>query len=123
MILLDTSAIIWIHQRHRRVRPLLHAKERMYASPVSLLELRLLVDLGRIKLAPRATVSELFDGQSFLIDEPPALAWFSLAAELSWSRDPFDRLLAAHALLQKWRLATADGVLLENLPKNSVFEL
>jgi len=35
---------------------------------------------------------------------------------LSWTRDPFDRLLVAHARLRGWRLATADTTLLAHLP-------
>jgi PIN domain nuclease of toxin-antitoxin system len=42
-------------------------------------------------------------------------AWFEQAWSLSWARDPFDRLIVAHARLRGWKLATADSQLLEQL--------
>lgn len=38
------------------------------------------------------------------------------AAPLSWTRDPFDRLIAAHAVVADAALVTADQTILENLP-------
>jgi PIN domain nuclease of toxin-antitoxin system len=37
------------------------------------------------------------------------------AADLSWTRDPFDRLIAAHAIVADAPLVTADATILENL--------
>jgi PIN domain nuclease of toxin-antitoxin system len=37
------------------------------------------------------------------------------AAELSWTRDPFDRLIAAHAIVAGAPLLTADRTILDNL--------
>jgi PIN domain nuclease of toxin-antitoxin system len=42
---------------------------------------------------------------------------------LSWTRDPFDRLLAAHARLRGWKLATADTLLLERLAPSELLPL
>jgi PIN domain nuclease of toxin-antitoxin system len=39
------------------------------------------------------------------------------AAGLSWTRDPFDRLIAAHAILADATLLTADRTILANLPQ------
>ncbi len=38
------------------------------------------------------------------------------AAPLSWTRDPFDRLIAAHAIVANAPLVTADRTIRENLP-------
>lgn len=38
------------------------------------------------------------------------------AADLSWTRDPFDRLIAAHAIVTGVPLITADETILEHLP-------
>lgn len=38
------------------------------------------------------------------------------AIGLSWTRDPFDRLIAAHAIVADAPLVTADRTILENLP-------
>jgi PIN domain nuclease of toxin-antitoxin system len=48
---------------------------------------------------------------------------FDAAVDLSWTRDPFDRLIVAHARLRGWRLATGDRVILAKLPERSVIGL
>ena len=37
------------------------------------------------------------------------------ATDLSWTRDPFDRLIAAHAIVANAPLVTADETILGNL--------
>jgi hypothetical protein len=48
---------------------------------------------------------------------------FEAAFDLSWTRDPFDRLIVAHAQMRGWRLATGDRMILANLPGNAVIAL
>jgi len=50
-----------------------------------------------------------------MVDNPASVDWFERALDLGWTRDPFDRLLVAHAALRGWRVATGDGPLLERL--------
>ena len=69
---------------------------------------------GRIRLHNRDAASMAIDDR-WALDDPPAAAWFDRALDLTWTRDPFDRLLAAHALLRGWRMATADPVIQEQL--------
>ena len=123
MILLDTHALLWLHTDHRRARPLRAHAGRLQASPTSLLELQLLVEAGRLRLRRGARPTDVFADDRWLIDEPPAGRWFERSLELAWARDPFDRLLAAHALLRRWKLATADEMLLDHLPPSSCLEL
>jgi PIN domain nuclease of toxin-antitoxin system len=42
---------------------------------------------------------------------------------LAWTRNPFDRIIVAHALVRGWRLATADRVILEHLDPRYAIEL
>lgn len=115
MILLDTNALVWLDQGHRRARPLVDARRRLYVSPASLLEIQLLTELGRYRLRAEGAVAGLADDERWLLDDPPAAAWFDRALALGWTRDPFDRLLVAHAGLRGWRLATGDRDLIERL--------
>lgn len=39
------------------------------------------------------------------------------AVGLSWARDPFDRMIAAHAIVAGAPLITADKTILEHLPQ------
>jgi PIN domain nuclease of toxin-antitoxin system len=123
VILLDTSAVVWLHQGHRRARPLARHGGRLYVSPASLLELQLLVEIGRLRLRPAGTVAQLADLDGVALDDPPSAAWFTDALAIGWTRDPFDRLLVAHARLRGWRLATGDGELLRRLGPETVLEV
>lgn len=115
LILLDTNALLWLHRGHRRSRPLGRLAGRLYVSPASLLEVQFLVEAGRVGLRPGAMVSDLSKDERWLLDDPPAAAWFDRALGIGWTRDPFDRLLVAHAAMRRWRLATGDGELVKHL--------
>jgi PIN domain nuclease of toxin-antitoxin system len=115
VILLDTNALVWLDQGHRRARVLVGARRRLYVSPASLLEVQFLIEAGRARLRAGFSVAGLADDERWLLDDPPAATWFDRALVLSWTRDPFDRLLVAHAALRGWRLATGDRDLIERL--------
>lgn len=116
LILLDTHALLWLHRRHPRSRPLHRSAGRLYVSPASLLELQLLIEVGRLRLTPRANITDIVEDERWLLDDPPAAAWFERALAAGWTRDPFDRLLVAHAQLRGWRIATGDAVILQHNP-------
>jgi PIN domain nuclease of toxin-antitoxin system len=115
VIPLDTNALVWLDQGHRRARPLVRGRRRLYLSPASLLEIQFLTEAGRTRLRPGHAVSGLADDERWLLDDPPAAAWFDRAMAIGWTGDPFDRLLVAHAGLRGWRLATGDRALIERL--------
>jgi PIN domain nuclease of toxin-antitoxin system len=120
VILLDTNALIWLLAGHKRARRL-PQRSRLYASPVSLLELRFLDEVGRIRL--KSTIESVEDDGRFAVDDPSSTTLFKAAADLPWTRDPFDRLIVGHARMRGWRLATSDSALLEHLPAAALVEL
>lgn len=122
MILLDTNAVIWLSLEHRRARPL-RTLARLHISPASLLELQFLVETGRLRFKDAASVETIASDTRWQLDEPPGGRWFTAACELGWTRDPFDRLIAAHARLRRWKLATGDEQLIEQLPPSSILAL
>jgi len=122
VILLDTHAAIWLAQGHRRVRAL-DRVPRIYLSPASVLEIQFLAESGRLRITEGRSPMSLAGDDRWRLDEPPAAKWFAAACDLSWTRDPFDRLLAAHARLRGWKLATADSVLLERLAPSEALPL
>ena len=119
MILLDTNAIIWIERNHRRARPLLAQPSPLRISPASVLELQLLAETGRLRVDLAGVIAD----DRWTVDQPPALDWFTQASEESWTRDPFDRLIVAHARMRGWRLATAGGDIQEHLRARERFDL
>jgi PIN domain nuclease of toxin-antitoxin system len=122
VILLDTQAFLWIEQRKPRARPLLRSDRRLYISPAMLLELQVLHEAGRF-LTPPDVLQAIAHDDRWVLDEPPSAAWFLQVVKIGWTRDPFDRLLAAHAQVRGWRLATADRNSLEHLGAGGAFEL
>jgi PIN domain nuclease of toxin-antitoxin system len=122
VILLDTNALIWLHQRDRRTKRL-EKNVTLYASPATLLELQILVEAGRLRLRSGYGVEQLVGDPRWLLDDPPAADWFSQAIGIGWTRDPFDRLLVAHAELRGWRLATGDAHLVSHMGDQRVLEL
>lgn len=121
MILLDTNAVIWMDQSHPRTRKLARSVSRLRVSPATLLELQMLEEIGRLRLRQR--VRGVIDSDDWDIDEPPVSEWFEQSAEESWTRDPFDRLIVAHARLRGFRLATGDSAILERLRPSERLEL
>ncbi len=122
VILLDTNAVIWLDVAHPRSRPLTRATAALYVSPATLLEIQFLMEAGRIRLT-RDDAQALASDDRWLVDDPPAAAWFAEAIDLTWTRDPFDRLIAAHAQLRGWRLATGDTRLQRALGARRTLEL
>ena len=122
VILLDTDALIWLEQGRGRTRALARSGQPLYISPASVLELAFLIESGRIRLKS-GTVHALADDPRWTLDDPPAGPWFARAVDLTWTRDPFDRLLVAHARLRGWRFATSDGLLAEHLLGRELLEI
>lgn len=119
MILLDTNALIWLDTNHRRARPLRDQAAPLRVSPASLLELHFLQESGRLNVDVDAVITD----DRWTIDDPPATQWMLRAGEEAWTRDPFDRLILAHARLRGWRLATGDDRILDRLRARERFEL
>jgi PIN domain nuclease of toxin-antitoxin system len=119
VILLDTNALIWLEQGHRRARPLQRGRQRLYISPASLMELQMLHEVGRIALDAGGLEAIVADDR-WLLDDPPASRWFLRATEEGWTRDPFDRLIAAHARLRGWTLASGDRQILDHLGSHTL---
>lgn len=104
------------------MQALADSARRTYISPANLLELQFLLEAGRIRLHG-TTVADLAHSERWLLDDPPAAGWFTTALALGWTRDPFDRLLVAHARLRGWRLATGDALLRDRLTESERIDL
>ena len=114
-LLLDTHIWVWSSLDPRRLsarvtRELIHPKNEIWLSPVSLWELRLLHDKGRIRLVPDA-VGWIVDNLTRLnIREAPLT--FEVALAISSlnlpHNDPADGFIAATAKTFGLTLVTAD---------------
>lgn len=108
--ILDTHFLLWIVTESDRLRsfPWLDRYRPWVVSPVSLLEVQFLSEVGRVEVRNPEFTETLLEDSRFLIDEVPLLSLVRRAMELTWTRDPFDRLLAAHSAVRRLPLCTVD---------------
>lgn len=117
----DTHVLVWIYNRDRKRLPRTVIdrleEDQIVVSPVVELELQLLFELGRVT-EPAAGVLERLGPPLGLRISTATLASVAKAAlPLTWTRDPFDRLIAANALADGAALVTADATIRAHLPQ------
>ena len=123
MILLDTSAVLFLLAGHRRARPLRPHAGRLRFTPIALLELQFLQEAGRGVFTTERPADAVAEDTRWAVDDPPLSSVIRHALDLTWTRDPFDRLIAGHAVYRGWRLATSDGAMVDNLPSHLTLSL
>jgi len=108
--LLDTHYLIWVVTNAKRLKqfPWLQRYAPWRISPVSFMEIQLLAESGRLKLRPTELIETVKSDPRFVLDDVFISVLVHKALELSWTRDPFDRMLAAHSLARQLPLCTAD---------------
>ncbi len=109
-LLLDTHFLIWILVDSKRLSafPWLEHYRPWGISPISLLEIQFLSEVGRLNVHGPEFFEVLTSDPRFVLDEVPLATLVKKALPLSWTRDPFDRLLAAHSALRRTPLCTLD---------------
>ena len=80
----------------------------LFVSPMVRLELSLLAEIGRVTLPAEAFLSALHRDLDLRVEESGWLRCAEIADHLSWTRDPFDRLIVAHAIAFAAPLCTRD---------------
>ena len=116
--LLDTHLLLWIVLGSRRLAafPWLDRYRPWTVSPVSLLEVAFLSEIGRFELKSPEFFDTVQDDSRFIMDEVPLVLLVRHAIREGWTRDPFDRLLAGHSAARRLPLVTADETILSNYP-------
>lgn len=109
-VLLDTHFLLWTVLGADRLRefPWLDAYRPWGVSPVSLLEIQFLAEVGRLEVHQPDFSGAVAADPRFVIDEVPLMALVEKALPLSWTRDPFDRLLAAHSEARRVSFCSLD---------------
>jgi PIN domain nuclease of toxin-antitoxin system len=109
-VLLDTHFLLWLVLSSERLRafPWLDRYRPWAISPVSLLEIQFLAEVGRVEVTNPNFAQQVSSDARFLLDDAPMWSLFRHALPLDWTRDPFDRLLAAHSLSRRMPLCTVD---------------
>ena len=119
MILLDTHLLVWLYAGllnripaavQRRLN-----QERLALSPFAQLELGDLYEVGRVKSPAETVINDLRVRLELIVADAASAAVCDAALALTWTRDPFDRLLAAHATVSALPLVTKDETIRRHL--------
>jgi PIN domain nuclease of toxin-antitoxin system len=118
---LDTHVALWLYAGEtgrisKRAATVIN-RESMLASPIVLLELEYLREVGRLAATPQAIVAELKRRVGLAIQNRSFEAVAEQALDLEWTRDVFDRLIVAQAALDGAALVTTDRTIRKHYPK------
>ncbi len=80
-----------------------------------LLELAYLHEIGRLSATPDQILARALHGLGLEEAEEPFGAVVEQAMAMSWTQDPFDRVIAAQAVAAGARLLTRDETIREHL--------
>ena len=120
MVHLDTHAVVWLYQGRTDAFPpgLLRfvGAHRPLVSPAVRLELSLLHQIGRLTVPAHEILDALRTSADLAVAESSFDRVAAVASGLDWTRDPFDRLIAAHAMADDLPLVTKDATLLLRCP-------
>ena len=86
-------------------------KDDLLVSPAVVLELQYLYETKRVADAAEQVVDDLRHRLSVRVCDLPFPDVARRATTVSWTRDPFDRLIVAQAAVREARLVTKDRIL------------
>lgn len=120
MLMLDTHIAVALYQGKTaglsRQAMLDIDREPLAISPIVLLELELLHEIGRLRLGAGAIASYLAGELAIAVAGERYAEVVARALPLGFTRDPFDRLIVAHAAFLKAPLLTLDTHLQQHYP-------
>lgn len=108
--LLDTHFVLWTVLGAPRLEefPWLERYRPWAVSPVSFLEIQFLGEVGRLEVRTSELTEAVGRDPRFAIDEVPLMSLVQHALPMTWTRDPFDRLIAAHSRSRRLPLCSLD---------------
>ena len=120
MIYLDTHAVVWLYaglaeKFSSPVRDLLNEQD-ITISPIVRLELQFLHEIQRVAQDADTIVADLANRIGLTIGDMDFNTTIGRALEISWTRDPFDRIIVANASLDHSILVSKDQNILRHYP-------
>ena len=121
MIYLDTHVVVWLYaglteKFPESARQLINEHEVMI-SPIVRLELQYLYEIQRVLDEAQTIVTDLAHRIGLQVCDKPFDRIVTQALTYTWTRDPFDRLIVAHAALNDDILLSKDRHILEHYPE------
>lgn len=112
MVYLDTHLVLWLYAGALDLisKEALQVidEEDLYISPIIELELQYLKEIKKIKRSPSEIIDVLHREINLKICAKDFHSIIRESLGIHWTRDPFDRILVAHAALNDNKLLTKD---------------
>jgi len=122
VIYLDTHVAAWLYagvdeRMSVAARDALRDSDDRRVSPMVRLELQYLFEVGRVTTPAAKVMDELRTALGLTVCDASFVAVAHVAEDLTWTRDPFDRLIVAHAALHDAPLVTKDDAMHRHHPR------
>jgi len=115
LVHLDTHIVCWLYEgRSELLTPAsLRVIESglLQASPVVQLELTYLHEIGRISREGSYVLDALAKDIGLSVADVSLAQVMKIAGALTWTRDPFDRMIVAHAMIADAALVSKDRLI------------
>jgi len=126
MIYLDTHVVLWLFFRKgdglsEHARYIIEYEPEILISPIVLLELDYLHEIGRTTLPSEPVFKYLNQQIDLQICRKSFYDVIRSASHLTWTRDPFDRIITAQSAIAQNRLITKDQTIRTHY-KHAVWE-
>lgn len=114
-VFLDTHVVVWLYQGDveklsTSVKMAIEASD-ILLSPAAKLELGYLYELKRIAEPPHVVITDLASKIGLLVDDAGFERVVEGALAIRFTRDPFDRMIVAHAQVSASPLITKDRLI------------
>ncbi|MCA9386788.1 PIN domain-containing protein [Candidatus Dojkabacteria bacterium] len=121
IVFLDTHIVVWLYasdssRLSSRALDLIEEND-LFVSPMVELELQYLYEIGRIIKTPEEVLQELSYSIGLQVADSSLKKLIKTAKTLTWTRDPFDKMITAEAMLSDSYLISVDNKIRENYEK------
>lgn len=121
MVLIDTHIAVFLHCGDlSKISPSARAQlehHDIVLPELARLELQYLYEIGRISCTPSEIFADLHGDIGMVCSRTPAAGLVQSAMGIHWTRDAFDRLIAADAVFCDCPLITRDRHIIKHLSK------
>jgi PIN domain nuclease of toxin-antitoxin system len=121
VIYLDTHVVVWLYAGETELLSETAAEyienNDLLISPIVYLELKFLYEISRIKVVPAEVLENLSASIGLSICDKSFPQIISESISLEWTRDPFDRIIVANAIVNDAVLVTKDSGIQKNYSK------
>ena len=116
---LDTHVVVWLYaglleKIPRRVQSLID-RSQLAMSPMVVLELEYLHEIGRLKVGAAVVADDLRQRIGLAVATTGFPHVVAAARLQTWTRDPFDRVIAGQATVEHAALLTADEIMRQHV--------